>query len=505
MQIKTQLRIAASLPAVFALLIGVVLWVTADQTSLARQDANFAAQVRVANFELNILTQEYLLYGGARTELQLRLRHKSMGDLLPQLTFEDDDERNLVEALKRGHQDLGNLYDLLLTGKPIVRDQLVGALLIKAQDIRATAEQFANIQHVHVEDLQRRSSNIIAWAIAALVGVSVLLLSLLAKRVIGGLDQIKHGVLRVAAGELEHPVELASGDELGELAVSFNSMRDSLRKSYTSIELLKAEIDRRIVAEKEVQQLNVDLEQRVISRTADFEASNKELGAFAYSVSHDLRAPLRAIDGFSRKLGTNYGDLLDDEGRRLLQVVRDNARRMGQLIDDLLGFSRMGRREMELQALDMVAMVRGVIEELHALEPQREIDFVLGALPAATGDGAMLRQVWINLISNAMKFTRQCRRAHIEVGGGAEGGELVYWIRDNGAGFDMRYTEKLFGVFQRLHRQDEFEGTGVGLALAQRILARHHGRIRGEGTPGAGAVFHFYLPQSTAFDAHQGA
>ncbi len=225
-----------------------------------------------------------------------------------------------------------------------------------------------------------------------------------------------------------------------------------------------------------------------------FETANKELEAFTYSVSHDLRAPLRAIDGFSRKVITNYADKLDDEGRRQLQVVRDEAQRMGQLIDDLLSFSRMGRREIALKPLDMDALVRGVADELRITEPERLIEFAFAPLPPAPGDFAMLRQVWANLLGNAVKFTRQRAVAHIEVGGRTEGGEAIYWVKDNGAGFDMRYSDKLFGVFQRLHRQDEFEGTGVGLAVAQRILRRHNGRISGEGKPDAGAVFTFSLP-----------
>jgi PAS domain S-box-containing protein len=243
--------------------------------------------------------------------------------------------------------------------------------------------------------------------------------------------------------------------------------------------------------------LTNDLENRVHQRTVELETANKELEAFAYSVSHDLRAPLRAIDGFSRKVVMGYGDKLDDEGRRQLQVVRDNAKSMGQLIDDLLAFSRMGRREMALQPLDMDAMVRGVADELRAAEPQRTIEFAFSPLPRARGDAAMLRQVWINLLANAVKFSRQRKVAHIEVGGRVEGEEALYWVKDDGAGFDMQYAGKLFGVFQRLHRQDEFEGTGVGLAIAQRILHRHNGRIWGDGKPDAGATFLFALPLSS--------
>jgi PAS domain S-box-containing protein len=236
------------------------------------------------------------------------------------------------------------------------------------------------------------------------------------------------------------------------------------------------------------------LDQALQEKNDELNAANKELDAFSYSVSHDLRAPLRAIDGFSRKVLEGYGEKLDDEGRRQLQVVRDNAQRMGELIDNLLAFSRMGRRAIVLKTLDMDAMVKGVADELRAAEPERSIEFAVLPLPCALGDAPMLRQVWVNLLSNAVKFTRQRQTAHIEIGGRAEGGELLFWVKDDGAGFDMQYADKLFGVFQRLHRQEEFEGTGVGLAIAQRILHRHNGRIWGEGKPDAGATIWFALP-----------
>jgi len=254
------------------------------------------------------------------------------------------------------------------------------------------------------------------------------------------------------------------------------------------------DITERKEGEEALLALNNDLENRVHQRTAELEVANKELEAFAYSVSHDLRAPLRAIDGFSRKVVVGYGDKLDDEGRRQLQVVRDNAQRMGKLIDDLLAFSHMGRREMALQPLDMDAMVNSVADELREAESLRAIEFVFSPLPRAWGDAAMLRQVWVNLLGNAVKFSRQRKVAHIEIGGSMDGGEVQYWVKDDGAGFDMQYAEKLFGVFQRLHRQDEFEGTGVGLAIAQRIVRRHNGRIWGEGKPDVGATFWFALP-----------
>ncbi len=246
--------------------------------------------------------------------------------------------------------------------------------------------------------------------------------------------------------------------------------------------------------EAQLRTLNAELEARVKQRTEDLTEVNHELEAFAYSVSHDLRAPLRAVDGFSNKLLKLYSDQLDSEGRRLLQVVRDNAQRMGQLIDDLLRFSRLGRRELQVEAVAMEALARGVASDLLASESERRIEFSCEPLPTAGGDAAMLREVWANLIGNAIKFSRNCPVAHISVGGAVEGNQASYWVKDDGAGFDMAYADKLFGVFQRLHRQDEFEGTGVGLALSQRILHRHQGQIWGEGQPDGGATFHFTLP-----------
>jgi signal transduction histidine kinase len=281
-----------------------------------------------------------------------------------------------------------------------------------------------------------------------------------------------------------------------ENGVLYARLADAYRRlQYT--QALEIQISERTRAEAEIRRVNAELEDRVRQRTADLAAANHELEAFAYSVSHDLRAPLRAIDGFGGKLERGYGERLDAEGRRLLHVVRDNARRMGLLIDDLLAFSRMGRREMVVAPVDMAGLARSVADELCGAEPPaRVLDIAIADLPAAPGDGAMLRQVWTNLLSNALKFTQPRHPARIEIGGQQDGGEVRYWVRDNGVGFDPQYADKLFGVFQRLHAFDEFEGTGVGLALSQRIIHRHGGRIGAEAVVDGGATFTFTLPVS---------
>ncbi len=239
--------------------------------------------------------------------------------------------------------------------------------------------------------------------------------------------------------------------------------------------------------------LNAELEQRVAARTEQLESANRELEAFSYSVSHDLRAPLRAVDGFTRILTEDYATHLDAEGKRICSVISQSAKDMGRLIDDLLAFSRIGRRDMQGVPVDLTALVRSVYSDLTTPEDRERIDFRVGDLPPVAGDPALLRQVWVNLLSNAVKFSSKKERAVIEVSAEQRGGETVYVVRDDGAGFDMQYADKLFGVFQRLHSAKEFDGTGVGLAIVQRIISRHGGRIWAEGRVGQGATFSFTL------------
>ncbi|MBI1943732.1 MAG: response regulator [Betaproteobacteria bacterium] len=235
-----------------------------------------------------------------------------------------------------------------------------------------------------------------------------------------------------------------------------------------------------------------ELEQKVRERTSELEVANRELEAFSYSVSHDLRAPLRAVDGYALMLQEDYTARLDDEGRRLLGVIRGSAAQMGRLIDDLLKFSQVGRKPLASAPLDMRALAAESIGELSPAYPTVRVE--LRELPAATGDRALLKHVWMNLIGNALKYSARSDGARIEISGRVDGAENVYSVRDNGAGFDMRYYDKLFKVFQRLHREDEFEGTGVGLAIVQRVVVRHGGRVWGEGAVADGACFSFALP-----------
>lgn len=226
-------------------------------------------------------------------------------------------------------------------------------------------------------------------------------------------------------------------------------------------------------------------------------ASNKELEAFCYSVSHDLRSPLRAIDGFGRKLGSSYEAALDKEGQRLLHVIRSNAQQMGVLIDSLLEFSRLNRKEIKQATVDMDSLVKTVIREQQEQDPESSALFEMGNLYQVLGDRDLIHQVLQNLISNAIKFSSKRDAPIIEIGSAKKGDDITFFVKDNGAGFEMEYIDKLFGVFQRLHSTEEFSGTGVGLATVQRIIHRHGGQVWAEGKPGVGATFYFSLPAAT--------
>ncbi len=250
----------------------------------------------------------------------------------------------------------------------------------------------------------------------------------------------------------------------------------------------------RALESRRLRRLNKELERRILERTRELEVANRDLEAFSYSVSHDLHAPLRGIQGLCDLLAAECGPGISAKGGALLRQIQEGSARMGQLIQDLLSFARSGRAALDIAEVSMNGLVREVLSELSGENAQRRVDLRIHDLAPCYADAALLKQVLVNLLSNAFKFTAGRDVAQIEVGGYESDGQRVYFVKDNGAGFDMKHAAKLFGVFQRLHSQAEFKGTGVGLSIVQRIVDRHGGEVRAEGRPGEGATFYLSLP-----------
>jgi len=291
------------------------------------------------------------------------------------------------------------------------------------------------------------------------------------------------------------------GKKTGKIRSLFTGITERKIVETTFIKELESQVDERT---KELQALNKSLEKEIAERkrmeeeirrrSNELEWANEELESFTYSVSHDLRSPLRAIDGFASMLLNDMGDKLDPESMRKFKVIRNNTERMTQLIDDLLKLSRTGRATLSRMRIEMHSLVKDVWEELRAGNRDRSMELKISDLPLVSGDKVLIRQVLSNLVGNAVKFTSKRDHAVIEVSGSVSDGFITYCVKDNGAGFDMRYYDKLFGVFRRLHSQKEFEGTGVGLAIVKKIIQKHGGTIWAEGKPGEGATFCFTLP-----------
>ncbi len=496
MKIKNKLYISIGISVVLVVALVSMVLVTSGRVAEENKKHQLLMDVYESVSELDIVTYDYLLHREERMEYQWNIKHDSLGKILDGLAEEEG-----LKSIRADYATIGNIFSqvtenyrerqeylqegasqekiVAITG---LGERLVAQLLITSHSIITDASRLAEEAHIKATEAQRVASNLTVILMIVLAITITTSSLIIARNISKPLDELTKGAEIIGKGDLEHRVGVKSKDELGQLANAFNKMTESLKKTTASRDELGREITERKRVEEEVQKANIELA-----------AVNKELEAFAYSVSHDLRAPLRSIDGFSQALMEDYPDKLDEQGKGYLQRVRSATQRMGVLIDDLLSLSRVTRSEMRRETVDLSALAQSIAEELQETQPKRQVNFVITPGLTTSGDPQLVHQIMENLLGNAWKFTGRHPKARIEFGITQVDGKDTFFICDDGVGFDMAYADKLFGVFQRLHSQEEFPGTGVGLATVQRIVHRHGGQVWAEGKVEEGATFYFTL------------
>lgn len=506
MKIKNTLILSSLSFVVLFAAIGILMIYTFSKVNTLVDLGVNAKMIIKDVFELNIVTYEYLIHHEKRMQQQWLLKYDSLGERLKvhkEELLRQEEHYLIHESMNEDYEVLGDLFSQLqanfakrkrLREENIpqaeinisfaLEERLIAQTLMRSQRITTNTFRLSAMIEQTIAEAQQRANLTIVFSIIGFTIFAFYVSFITIRRITMPINELTKGTMIVGKGDLGHKIDIRTKDEMGQLASSFNQMAGNLKKITASRDELNKEITERKLAEKSLKQ-----------RTAELEVANKELESFSYSVSHDLRAPLRAISGFSNILIEDYTDKLDPECKRLLNTIQSNTQKMAQLIDDILTLSRMGRKEIKKINININDLVKSIFEELKPTYPNREIKLSLSALPSAQGDPTLLRAVFINILTNAIKFTKTRTSALIEVGGRSLNNENSYYVKDNGVGFEMKYVDKVFGVFQRLHSDTEFEGTGVGLAIVQRIIHRHGGRVWAEGKVGKGATFYFTLPK----------
>ena len=502
MKIRTRLNVVAAASVTLVVVVALLFYWSQRRLAIANKAKNLADEIVSSVFERNTLRNDYLNNDNQRAKAQWFLKQNHLSDLLTSApaNLVSISDREIFSDIQNNIEGSSAIFQQILKnrestrvgaqrtpGTLAVENRLVAQLLLKFLDTIADARKLQTAGNELISSTQKTA----AWVSLSII-VSVALFMIIVARSISrninkGIENLQQGAVAIGAGNFHHTILLTGEDEFASVAVAFNTMSRKLAESHAALE-------QDIVARKwsviEIEGLNQELKQTV----SQLQGANQELEAFAYSVSHDLRAPLRAMSGFSEALVEDFGDTLEPEARGYLGEIVIGSRHMGQLIDGLLTLSRSTRGELRRDRVDLSAMADRILCQLERLEPQRRVEWQVEPGLTVGGDASMIDAVMRNLLDNAWKYTSGTAKPTIHVYGVLQWSHQYYCVADNGAGFDMDHTEKLFQPFQRLHRQEEFPGIGIGLATAQRIVHRHGGTIFATGAPHQGATFSFSLP-----------
>ena len=484
-----------------ALFISLALFFSYQAMEKDWKNGSLVRRIRSSVTELNTFVQSYIHYHEERPKRQFLVEYDSMTQLIAGIRLRNPEQQRLLDRIRLNSESMKDLFLRLVSNyEPSdtagsaellakAEERLEGQLLIRSRDMDADASRLRSMVDDDIRSAQTRTFILILFVVLFTTVPLTIVLIRMMKSLTTSLSTLRKGTEVIGAGNLGHRIGMTTPDELGELSHAVDHMTEQLQAVTVSKDELQHEVEERRRAEEEIKKLNDDLKHHVVQ----LEESNKELEAFSYSVSHDLRSPLRGIDGFSQALLEDYADKLDEEGKDYLQRVRAGSQRMAQLIDDLLNLSRVTRSEMKHEQVDLSRIAKDIADSLGKSQPERDVEFVIAEGLTTKGDERLLRAAMENLFSNAWKFTSIHPKGRIEFGVAQRDGKTVCFIKDDGAGFDMTYVEKLFGPFQRLHLPSDFPGTGIGLATVQRIIHRHGGRVWIEGEVEKGATVYFTL------------
>jgi signal transduction histidine kinase len=524
MRIRTQFIITMCLFGIVLVAISASAVITNRQVENNNEQENIAHNIAQGVSELSYLSNDYVIYRESQQLERWQSRFASFSSDVASLQADRPVEQDIIRNIQEDTRRLKDVFDSVVSSggsssgnqgeaiDPEVLQVSWSRIAVQSQTLISEASQLSDLQGAQADQLQRTNLFVIIAMIAVLVGYFAVNYLLIQRRTLRSIANLQTGASVIGSGNLDFKIEEKKNDEIGDLSRAFNRMTTSLKTVTAS----KTELEREVAARKEVEEQlltvneelrgkTIELEAEIDERkkaeealqkyTSELETANKELESFSYSVSHDLRAPLRSMDGYSQALLEDYTDRLDDQGKKWLQNIRTSSQHMGHLIDDILGLSRVIRAELKFEIVNLSEIASVAVEGLKRVAPKRQIEFMIIPGIAVSGDSNLLSLVLQNLLDNAFKFTSASLFARIEFGFKQQADGKVYYVKDNGAGFDMRYVDKLFKPFQRVHSDKEYPGTGIGLATVQRIIQRHGGEVWAEGEINKGATFYFTLNQ----------